>query len=193
MRVRGDRVQYLITGRISRSDFVSLGEEFQSKVSEMAMLEAVGARTTTYLSSTYAPIERREQLLPFTDTSAGVPTADELMAMLSEPEGARLEYKSSAWHHVAGSGDASKSTKKPTRKEMFGNISKGVVGMLNAFGGRVIVGIAEKSKVTIDDLRGAGYPDPKRVGDYIVIGIDPEYRDNWDEFKRRVMESSETA
>jgi hypothetical protein len=187
MKIRGDGVAYLLTGRIKREDFELLAEEFQPRITELAQLESIGSRTSTYISAYYAPLDRREQLVAYSDTlSATVPTPASMRDLLTQPEGERLEFKTSVWlnvKHAAGL----PTPKIASKAEMIANISKGVVGMLNAFGGTIVVGVAESKDFTIAQLELAGYRRPAKHGDIYVVGLEPQYVDKWDAFKRDLM------
>jgi hypothetical protein len=186
MRVQGDGVAYLVTGRLAHSEYEMLAEDLHPTMSELGSFEVIGSRTNTHLSALYAPIARREQLLPYADDAARLELSeDAITTLLAQGENDRLECKASAFtdmRHKVGQTDQRRSVGK-----QFLDIGKAVVGMLNAGGGRVILGAVEAARFSAQELTRAGIVEPVRVGEYLLAGIEHEYdAGDWDAFLRKV-------
>lgn len=184
MKVSGGG-SYLITGRLATKHFTAIGDFFQPTFADSGVLESLRCRTITHISSLYSPLERVEQLLPLLATDATQrPSDEDLGTWLHENESEDLEFKSSAFtdvDHKVGRKDKPRS-----RADQLHEIAKAVVGLLNAAGGTVIVGVAELDKYSKEQLLQA-YPEAKQVRDRLVIGVDSEFnRSGWDAYQRSV-------
>jgi hypothetical protein len=184
MKVHGG-ASYLITGRLSNSHFTAIGEQFQTAFAESGVLESLGCRTITHLSALYAPVERMEQLLPLPmEDATQRPSDDDLKLWLKESESDDLEFKSSAFTDI----DYKVGRKERARNqnEQVHEVAKAVVGLLNAAGGIVVIGVAELDKYPAGELLRA-YPGSTQVRDRMIIGVDSEFsKDGWDAYQRRL-------
>lgn len=187
MKVNGG-ASYLITGRLSNAHFTAIAQQFQNAFSESGVLESLRCRTITHLSALYAPLERMEQLLPLsTENATQRPTDEDLKSWLKESESDDLEFKSSSFTDV----DFRVGRKQGSRNqnEQVQEVAKAVVGLLNAAGGTVVIGVAELEKYSVDELLGA-YPGSAHVGDRMVIGVESEFaKGGWDAYQRRLANS----
>jgi hypothetical protein len=182
MKVTGG-ASYLITGRLASSSFTAIGELFTPTFAESGVLESLRCRTTTHLSALYGPVKRVEQLLPLPMSDATQKPSDEdLQSWLKENESDDLEFKASAFtdvDHKVGRKD-----KPRKRAEQAHEVAKAVVGLLNAAGGTVIIGVAELDKYSKEQLLRA-YPGSTQVRDRLVIGVESEFlKGGWDAYQR---------
>jgi hypothetical protein len=184
MKVSGG-ASYLITGRLVPSNLATFGDRLQGTFAKSGVLDFLQSRTITHVSNLYVPLERVEQLLPIARTDATYkPTDEDLKSWLKEPESDDLEFKSSAFtdvDHKVGRKDKARN-----RTEQVHDIAKAVVGMLNAAGGTVIIGVAELDKYSSEQLLES-YPDSIEVQSRMVIGVDSEFsRGGWDKYQLRL-------
>lgn len=182
MKVSGF-ASYLITGRLLSSHFPAIGTEFQPTFADSGVLEALRCRTITHLSALHGPIARVEQLLPLAAPDVTQePGAHDLKSWLMEGESDTLEFKASAFtdiDHKVGRRNLPRG-----RPDQVHEIAKAVVGLLNADGGAVIIGVAELDKYKADQLLRP-YPEAVAVMEYMIIGVDAEFpRGGWDQYQR---------
>lgn len=182
MKVRGG-ASYLITGRLATKHFTAIGDFFQPTFADSGVLESLRCRTVTHLSSLYTPLERVEQLRPLREADATQkPTEEDLRTWLRENESDDLEFKASSFTDVDHK--VGRKPKPRSRAEQVHEIAKAIVGLLNAAGGTVIVGVAELDKYLKEELQRA-YPDAKQVKGHLVIGVESEFnRGGWDAYQR---------
>lgn len=182
MKVSGF-ASYLITGRLLSSAFPAIGTEFQPTFADSGVLEALRCRTVTHLSALHGTIARAEQLLPLAAPDVTLePSGEDLKSWLIEGESDYLEFKASAFtdiDHKVG-----RKSNPRNRSEQVHEIARAVVGMLNAAGGTVIIGVAELDKYTAEQLRGP-YPGAVEAREHVIIGVDAEFpRGGWDAYQR---------
>jgi hypothetical protein len=183
MKVSGG-ASYLVTGRLPLKNFDAIAEVVQARFSESGVLEMLRCRTVTHISALYAPLVRSEQLLP-------VPTADvtqkpsesDIEQWLKENESDDLEFKASAFTDIDYA--VGRKDKSRARAEQTHEVAKAVVGMLNASGGTVIIGVAELDKYAKEELLHV-YPEGEQLKARLVIGIDSELprSGGWDAYQR---------
>lgn len=180
MRVLGGGCAFLLSGRVKPVDFESIAERLQPALHTHGLLDVFAARTTTQISALRGPVDRREQLRSFAQVPDERLSDEDLFARLSRPESALLEFKASAFtdlNHAVG-----RSTTKRSRDEQVEEIAKAVAGFANARGGTVVIGVAERKRFTVEELRLADYR-AQEHGDNIVIGVDREFpQGGWDAY-----------
>lgn len=119
------------------------------------------------------------------------PSEMDLKSWLKESESDDLEFKSSAFtdvDHRVGRKDRPR-----THNEQVHEVAKAVVGLLNATGGTVVVGVAELDKYPDHELLRA-YPELTQFGDRMIIGVDSEYsKGGWDAYQRRLANALRRA
>ena len=191
MRVAGG-ASYLITGRLVTSSFPALGEDFHPIFADSGVLESLRCRTITHLSVLYEPVAQAEQLMSLaTPAVAHKVTDQDLKLWLTESESDYLEFKASAFtdvDHKVGRKNNARS-----RADQVHEIARAVVGMLNAAGGTVVIGVAELDKYPNDQLMHP-YPAAVRVKDHVVIGVDSEFpRGGWDAYQRSLANALRKA
>ncbi len=185
MKVNGG-ASYLITGRLSSNHFTAIAQQLQTAFAESGVLESLRCRTITHLSALYTPLDRMEQLLPLPmEDATQKPSDEDLRAWLRESESDDLEFKSSSFtdiDHRVG-----RKEKPRNQSEQAHEVAKAVVGLLNATGGTVVIGVAELEKYPADELLRI-YPGSTQVGDRMVIGVDSEFArgGGWDAYQRRL-------
>lgn len=185
-QVSGEGGCYLISGRIKAVEYESVATVLRESLGSNAMLDSLGARTITHLSAFHVPLNRREQLLPDTEVikSITTPTEETVAGWLTQPESDNLELKSSAFTdlvHRIESAVGGKPTRSPrSRDEQVKEIAKAVVGMLNADGGDVVIGVAEVDRLQkrvaglTHDVLKRSFPGAVQIRQRSVIGIDHE-------------------
>jgi hypothetical protein len=184
MKVSGDGGAYLLTGRVRPENYPAITQVVGENFRTSGVLEVLRSRTVTHMSALSRPIDRREQLLPTPDDDpTQKPTAEDVRACMLLAESDDLEFKTSAFtdvEHLLGR----RSTARP-RDEQAKDIAKAVIGMLNADGGTVIVGIAEADKFPEEEL-GSRYGPVERHGERIAVGVNKEFpdRSGWDAYQR---------
>lgn len=189
MRVRGDGVAYLLTGRVDPRKFELISQELVPRLTEVGGLETLGSRTTTHLSAEFRAIDRREQLLPSNsaDGSRARATEDTVKSLLAMRESEQLELKASAFTDINA-----KVTSTKTRRnadEQLHEVAKAVVGLLNCFGGRILIGVAEGDRFSLEGLSAAGFREPATFGENILIGVDFEFPNgSWDAYHRKLAQ-----
>ena len=185
MKVNGG-ASYLITGRLSNRHFTAIAQQFQRAFADSGVLESLRVRTVTHLSALYGPVERTEQLLPLPiENATQKPSDEDLQSWLKESESDDLEFKSSAFtdiDHKVG-----RKSKPRTQGEQLHEVAKAIVGLLNAAGGTVVVGVAELEHSPADTLRRV-YPEATQIGEQrMVIGVDSEFvKGGWDSYQRKL-------
>lgn len=183
MKVSGF-ASYLITGRLLGSRFPAIATEFQPTFADSGVLEALRCRTITHLSALHVPVGRAEQLLPLAAPNVTrEPSDQDLKSWLTEGETDYLEFKASVFTDIDHKVGRKKNNPR-SRSDQVHEIAKAVVGMLNAAGGTIVIGVAELDKYTADLLLGP-YPGAAAVKDYMIIGVDAEFpRGGWDAYQR---------
>ena len=191
MRVSGDGGLYLLSGRVPPAQFEQISVALGKSLSQHGLLESLRCRTTTHISAFHGPIDRREQLLPEEIEVEGDGHLTPLMvrSWLLRPEGAELEFKSSAFTDVDKAVGRSLSRPRRTKDQAAAEIAKAVCGMLNASGGYVVIGVAELDRYTLEELTAA-YGHVPVEGDRAVLGVNKEYPDKsgWDNYERQLAD-----
>lgn len=178
---------FIVLGRAAPNDFFAI-PALAIEINNLGIYEAFIARPYTHLCGS-------ENLLAFKER---IPTQKpeeqvDVRAMLESSETRYLEVKGSLhlhWHRWLSSPEES----RPQPDENMANegVVKAVVGMLNADGGRILIGALEKDRF----LRGGKADDPRleklqRVGEYLVVGIEDEERfiaGRWDKFNLHLQD-----
>jgi hypothetical protein len=202
MKVSGEG-PYLVSGRLQHKDFERLlGSRFEQRSGSAtqnldSLVRALGCRTITYISAQYTPLARVEQLKPFPTAGASrparapaplLPSANNLdiNRLLRENESEQLEFKASAFTDVDRK--VGRPGEQRTRADQVYQIAKAVVGMLNADGGTIILGVAELAKYDEPELRGV-YPNGHVVERLFCIGVESEFpRNSWDGYHLRLLQ-----
>lgn len=184
MRVSGG-ASYLLTGRLEPKNFEAIAEVVQAKFAQSGVLEMLRCRTVTHLSALYSPLARVEQLLPFSEEDpTQQPSGKEVEQWLRENESDKLEFKASAFtdiDHAVGRKNQPRPQDEQTRE-----IAKAVVGMLNATGGTVVIGVAELDKYPGGELQRT-FQDAETIRERLLIGVQSEFRKGgWDAYQRRL-------
>jgi Putative DNA-binding domain len=198
-QVSGDAGCYLITGRIQPKRYEDIASMMRDTLGSTGLLDSVKSRTTTHISAFAMPLDRREQLLPTREEDAiSVPDEPSVTSWLHRVESDDLEFKASAFTDIrskvsprqtaAGHLHAQETERANARSaaEQVSSVAKAVIGMLNADGGTIVIGVAETDKFDADSFSSV-YRSVRRVGSRAVIGVDDELgKDGWDGYQRRL-------
>jgi hypothetical protein len=176
--------QFLILGGVESDGFALITTDVIDPIIASELGAHHGARPYTYVcTGTTNPLEF-EDVMPVPEAAAQrIPPIVEL---LREPEGMRLEVKTSAFVNVARwlHGGALEADDETFKK----GVAKAVVGMLNAEGGIVVIGAAEKGRLELQDA--------PPVGDYLCPGVDLEYgivAPDWDSYALHLTDKLNSA
>ncbi len=178
--------RFVVMGRSPIDNFFAI-PELAGAINDLGINDSLTARPYTHVCSEKGVLVCIDQI-PTKATQEKV----DLEELLSRPESHDLEVKATLKLDLApwliSSGDLES-------KEFVANdgVIKAVVGMLNARGGRVVVGAIErkdkfKSVLADDHPKLTEY---ERVGDYIVFGVDEEEQfgaGGWDAFQRQLQD-----
>jgi hypothetical protein len=189
------KARYLITGRIPNTKFEGLASFAEVVNTACQSLGQDGARITTLISTFHGSIDRREQLhvagwvsqegqrpikrqRPLT-----IPTLNTITKQ--GDESTVLELKATAFRDLRAKGD-----KRPLKSpnEMVDEVARAVVGMLNAEGGHVVIGLAEASRCPIDRVT-THVSDCVPAGKCVCVGVEHDYGGSgktWDDFARKL-------
>jgi hypothetical protein len=179
----------LVMARVEPDKFDTAISKIIGDINNCGVHDFFGIRTYTYVTLNCA-----EHALHFEDR---LPVAAELFGpeepvmetLLSESESAKLEVKGSAFvdlnRYFLGDG-----VLEPSDKITNEGVVRAIVGMLNAEGGKIVVGALEASKFA--KCAGTLRERLKTLevfNDYIVCGIEYDYLGkNWDAFLLRLLD-----
>lgn len=177
---------FLIIGRAAPDDFYAI-PQLANEVNALGIDETLVARPYTYICSSEETC--CAERLPTTHPAKDIDVEE----LLEQPESHHLEVKGSLrldWQRWLFS---------PKEEELCDSeavlndgVIRTVVGMLNADGGKLVIGGLERDRVGDHDgeivARLQGY---ERVGDYVIVGIDDEERFKakaWDGFRLQLQD-----
>lgn len=185
---RGNGISsHLLAFRLPLSHYELVSSHFAKVVGRLSLDETLNVRSITHTSGLHEPLVRREQLLPcHPEDSEELPDDQvaDLATQLETGESGSVEIKGSAFTDVGRR--IRDRVKAPKSNVISDNIVKAVAGLLNARGGRVIVGALENDAFSPTVVQAA-FPDAKAIGNLTLIGVGAEWR-NWDHYERRIRE-----
>ena len=178
----------LLMGRAKSSKFDDAISYIIRGVNKSGVQAFYGIKTYTYIAYNCS-----EDLLNFEER---LPVAKEVYALekdvieelLSETESLRLEVKGSAFVDIGriifGDGKSAYSDKITNE-----GVIKAVVGLLNAQGGKIVIGALELSRFEKDKAHKDLLKSMKKFNDYIICGINNDYiNKDWDHFQLRLQD-----
>jgi len=178
--------RFIVMGRSQADNFFAI-TELAGAINDLGINNSLVARPYTHVCSERGVLACIDQL-PAKATQDRV----DLEELLSQPESEELEVKATLKLDIAPWLATSQDLES---KDVVANngVIKAIVGMLNARGGRVVVGAIERKdefRSTLADNHPLleGY---ERIGEYIIFGIDEEEQfkvRGWDGFQRQLQE-----
>lgn len=170
---------YILVGTVKYSEFGSIDTEVLDKISELSIMGASGIRTQTniLLGNGGAPIkykDKMELVSPIIDKEE-IPEENQYLEC-------KASFSLDTERYLKGDG-------KETYDKMlsFNGVGKNVVGMLNAKGGVLIIGLSEKETLGSRKLEELSKKYPSN-NLYLICGIEIEYnKKGWDEYSRRLQ------
>ena len=194
--------RYILSGRVMPENFGAITGELNASINSVTKGTVVGAKTTTYITTSSKPWYRKEEIAPFglkelsvsEITSKARILTDEsispIESLLVHPEGSNLEVKGSAFVDIRRRVHTGE-----TKRESFvtENIIKTIVAFLNTDGGTLIIGALEEADFydALDKLEETFGTTPV-IDNYRIIGIDHEYvRKGFDGYELALRDSIE--
>ena len=180
--------QFLIMGCATPRDFSNINTYVIGPINQIGREAFFGIRTFTHviLNQKGRPLIFRDQLPATAQVLAGDQVTIEEVLLGGETE--TLEIKGSAFTNLErwALGDG--------KREFSGEVThkgvlKAAVGLLNARGGKVIIGALEKDKYQKSEILRDEKKYP-RYHEYIICGADVDYvKKGWDKFELKLQDT----
>jgi hypothetical protein len=168
--------QYIVMGRAEPDDFFAI-TRLSTAINSLGVRE-VTARPYTYVCAHRDPLFYSDRI-PLRDKERSY----DVDALLERDESLTFEVKGSLSHDLKRWLNTDEPEPVSSDAVTDNGVIKAVVGMLNADGGKVVIGALERND-RFDGIRADDHPKLKefpRRGNYICIGINREYDDKgWD-------------
>lgn len=176
---------YLMTGRIDSDCYQKLSNDIVDKVNFVGI--ASGVKTQTYLGTGYGRAEYyyAEQLVLPKKTPRIDFSPIESVDYCEVEEDLHREVKGALRADLNAYFKEDKPLKMTKDMPQKG-VLKAIAGLLNAFGGEVIIGLLEKREFPNCAKLEKGYPSSRS---HYVVGLEVEGDfKNWDQYRRRLLQ-----
>jgi hypothetical protein len=181
--------QFIIMGRVRLQRFSALRTTVVDAINSAGAGTIFRARPYTYVTagegsgSGMSPVF--EDMIPVTEGSAD--SAEQVTDYLAAEESEKLEVKGSAFVNVDRWVRSGKAVSDPEVAER--GVLRAIVGMLNARGGKLIIGALETKRYDPAELEDR-FSRPFPVsGHYVCTGVELDWQGHdWDWFERRLRD-----